>query len=172
MRSYIITYSSLTGNTKIIAEAIKEALGETTCVYCGDIEGVKDCNAEVLFVGFWVNKGSCTNDVKEYLQSLENKKIALFGTAGFGGSKKYYETILENVKSNISKSNEIIGSFMCQGKMSENVFIRYSKMLEEQPENIEILGMIHNYNNALSHPDENDVSEAKAFSVAFLATSC
>ena len=58
------------------------------------------------------------------LKSLKQQKVALFGTAGFGCSKSYFDTILEKVKSYIPKSNDIIGNFMCQGKMTENVLER------------------------------------------------
>ena len=161
--TYMIVYSSFTGNTKVIAKAIKDALGKESCTYYGEIEGSVNHDADIVFVGFCVHRGSCTDEVKHYLESLENKKIALFGTAGFGGSKSYFEGILEKVKSYIPESNHIIGSFMCQGKMTKNVLERYSKMLVEKPGDSEISGMINNYNNALSHPDDNDIEEAQVF---------
>ena len=166
--TYMIVYSSVTGNTKAIAEAIKNTLRKDSCTYCGEIEGSVDYDADILFVGFWVHKGSCTDEVKHYLESLEHQEVALFGTAGFGGSKSYFDTILEKVKSYIPKSNDIIGNFMCQGKMTENVLERYSKMLEEKPGNNEILDMINNYNKALSHPNKNDVKEVQIFAKSIL----
>ena len=165
----MIVYSSFTGNTKTIAEAINNALGKNSCTYFGEIDGSVDYDAAILFVGFCVHKGSCTDDIKYYLESLENQKIALFGTAGFGGSKRYFETILEKAKSYIPKSNDIIGSFMCQGKMAENVFERYYKMLEDKPENSELLDKIDNYNKALSHPDENDLEGVQIFAKKILS---
>jgi flavodoxin len=167
--NYKIVYFSLTGNTKIIAEAIKDALKKNSCTYCGEIKGSVNHDADILFVGFYVHKSSCPDEIKHYLESLENQKIALFGTAGFGGSKSYFESTLENVKSYIPKSNVIIGNFMCQGKMPENVLERYSKILEGKPGNSEILKMINNYNNALSHPDENDIDEVQIFAKKILS---
>lgn len=90
---YIIVYSSITGNTKIIADAIQDVLDESTCVYFGKTDEVPSQDAEVIFVGFWVLKGSCTDEIKKYLATLENKKIFLFGTAGFGGSEDYFPKI-------------------------------------------------------------------------------
>ena len=58
---------------------------------------------------------------KKFLLSLENKKIAYFGTAGFGGSNEYYIKLFNRVKSYIKKSNKIIGYFYCQGKMPEKI---------------------------------------------------
>lgn len=33
-----------------------------------------------------------------YLHQLENKKVFLFGTVGFGGESSYFDQILERVK--------------------------------------------------------------------------
>lgn len=158
---YMIVYSSVTGNTKIIANAIKDALDEKRCIYFGKPDKILTHDAEVIFVGFWVFKGSCTEEIKKYLGTLENRKIFLFGTAGFGESKTYFETILTEVKQYISESNVIIGSFMCQGKMPHNVLKRYQKLLDEQTEDSHILNMINNYEKALSHPNLKDVEAVK-----------
>ena len=158
---YMIVYSSGTGNTEIIAQAIKEELDESSCIYYGKPAGILEHDAEIIFVGFWVFIGTCTEEMKKYLGTLENKKIFLFGTAGWGGSAVYFEKILTDVKQYISTSNTIIDSFMCQGKMTHNVLERYEKKLEEQPEDPNTLSMIENYNNALPHPDVQDIEAVK-----------
>ena len=99
--------------------------------------------------------------IDSFLGTLENQKIFLFGTAGFGGSESYFESIITDVKQYISPSNIVVDSFMCQGKMSENVLERYQKILIEQPENKNTQDMIDNYNQALSHPDMHDVLAAQ-----------
>ena len=158
---YMIVYSSNTGNTEIIAEAIKDALNEKKCTYYGKPDGISTQDAEVIFIGFWVFRGSCPEEIKKYLRTLENKKIFLFGTAGFGGSETYFETILTDVKSYVSNSNIIKDSFMCQGKMPDRVLERYQSLLSEDPENSNAIDMIENYKSALSHPDTQDVENVK-----------
>lgn len=39
---------------------------------------------------------------------MEHKKIAYFGTAGFGGSKEYYQVLFERIKSIVPPSNETL----------------------------------------------------------------
>ncbi len=158
---YLIVYSSNTGNTEIIAQAIKAELDENSCVYYGKPAGVLTHDAEVIFVGFWVFLGSCTEEMKKYLGTLENKKIFLFGTAGWGGSAVYFEKILNDIKHYIHGSNTIVDSCMCQGKMTHNVLERYEKKLEEEPDNANTKSMIKNYNDALSHPDVQDIEAVK-----------
>lgn len=74
-----IIYKSLTGNTRQVAEAIRDALGGEEIVYFG--EPKPDIVADLYFVGSWTDKGSCDGTVGEYLKQLEGKKLAVFGTA-------------------------------------------------------------------------------------------
>ncbi|MDY0200882.1 MAG: flavodoxin family protein [Tenuifilaceae bacterium] len=161
--THMIVYSSVTGNTQVIAKAVKDALDENACIYYGKPDRALPQNASVIFVGFWVQGGTCSPEVKQYLKSLENKKIALFGTAGFGGTEDYFETILTEVKKQIPKSNEIVGSIMFQGKMPQNALKQYQKLLDANPNDGNVLNMIYNYNNALSHPDKQDIEATKRF---------
>ena len=88
---------------------------------------------------------------------LRDKKVFLFGTAGFGGSEAYFQKILEHVKQSVGPSNSVFGEYMCQGKMPQSVRDRYMKMKTqpEHPANIDAL--IENFDRALSHPDEDDL---------------
>ena len=91
------------------------------------------------------------------MKRLKNKKIFLFGTAGFGESEAYFQKVLDRVKESIDESNSIIGTYMCQGKMPLSVRQRYEKM-KEQPNPAPNLDMlIANFDRALTHPDEQDL---------------
>ena len=52
-----IVYSSNTGNTKIIAEAIKEELSNEDIVYFGKTEN--NIEADIYIVGSWTDRGKC-----------------------------------------------------------------------------------------------------------------
>ena len=90
---YSILYSSKTGNTKKLAEKIREVLPEENCDYFGT-EGAKALTSDILYIGFWTDIGSADPATLELLKSLKNKKIFLFGTAGFGGSEAYFQQVL------------------------------------------------------------------------------
>ena len=157
-----IIYSSNTGNTKIIAEAINEELQNENIVYFGNAtEEIPD--ADIYFIGSWTDKGSATEDIIEVLRKIKNKKIAYFGTAGFGGSEEYFKMLFERVKTNIDSSNEILGYFYCQGKMPMQVRARYEQMLDKTPEAPKIKLSIENFDKALSHPDDSDINDAKSW---------
>lgn len=185
-KGYSIVFSSRTGNTAELAEAVREALPEEACEYFGSVDGNGNCNdgcgcagdgdgdcngssfgsstgaipaSETLFVGFWTNQGVADQAAQKLLEQLRNRKIFLFGTAGFGGSEAYFQAILDKTKAFIDDSNTLIGTFMCQGKMPQSVRERYVKM-KEQPDHMPNLdAMIENFDKALSHPDADDLEK-------------
>lgn len=111
-----IVYSSVSGNTKKLAQQIEAVLG--TVDYTGR-PSEEALNSDVLYVGFWTAKFTCTPDITNFLEKLEGKKIFLFGTAGYDDTPEYFDGILNSVAAHLSPSNEVIGRFMCQGKVSE-----------------------------------------------------
>lgn len=88
--SYSIIFSSLTGNTRQLAETIRVVLPAEDCDYFGAPE-TAELHSEMLYVGFWTDKGNADSAALGLLSKLRNKKIFLFGTAGFGGSAAYVE---------------------------------------------------------------------------------
>ena len=135
---YSIIYSSRTGNTKLLAEAIRESLPADLCNHFGTDEAAL-----------------------ALLKRLKNKKIFLFGTAGFGESEAYFQKVLDRVKESIDESNSIIGTYMCQGKMPMAVRERYEKMKQQPNPAPNLDGLIRNFDRALAHPDDHDLEELK-----------
>lgn len=118
--------------------------------------------ADVIFVGFWCDKGSCSPAVQHFLQGLAGKRVFLFGTCGFGESDEYFAQILDRVRTYLPADAQYIGGAMCQGKMGMGVKRRYEGMLEKDPENAQARMLIDNWNKAQSHPNEDDFSRIAA----------
>lgn len=154
---YAVIYSSPTGNTQMLAQAIQDTV-QGECCYFGKPDTLLP-TVDVLFVGFWTDKGTCDESIQNFLQSLEHQNIFLFGTAGYGGSQDYFEGILSRVKTHINDTNHIVGSFMCQGKMPLGIRKRYETLAQSQPETF--LPMIENFDKALSHPSQDDLATLK-----------
>ena len=155
--TYSIVYSSKTGNTRMLAEALAAFLPEADRVYMGEpVPQARD--AERIYVGFWTDKGTCDPETAAFLAELTTQEVFLFGTAGFGGSADYFEKILAEVKQKLSPQVRLIGTYMCQGKMPQGVRHRYEAM-EEGPRRQMLLD---NFDQALSHPDEADLQHLKA----------
>ena len=160
--NYSIVYSSRTGNTKELAATIHKVLPPDSCLYYGTVDNVKDKLSKMIYIGFWTERGNADSLTIEFLKKLKNKKIFLFGTAGYGGSEDYFRNIINNVKKNIDSSNTLIGTFMCQGKMPLAVKERYENMAKQNNSSVDIDKLIRNFEKALSHPDITDLERLKA----------
>lgn len=155
--SYAIVYSSRTGNTAMLARAVREALPQEDCRYFG-APAPQALAADTVYVGFWTDKGTCDEPTARFLQSLTDQKVFFFGTAGFGGAPAYFQQILDRVKANLAPGVQVTGTYMCQGKMPQAVRDRYAAM-EESPRRT---AMLENFDQALSHPDQEDLARLQA----------
>lgn len=162
----LILYSSLTGNTKKIASSIYDAIqGEKEIKNISELvdNSINYENYDVIFLGYWVDKGLCDKNSKLVLENIHNKKIALFGTMGASTKGSYGASIMEKIESIVSKDNEILGSFICQGKIAEGLKAKYKEMLKLHPENEHIREQLNNHEESQSHPDEQEICEAGIF---------
>ena len=73
----MLIYFSQTGNTQLLAQAIKK-----------NVE-----NSDIIYIGFWTDKGNASKEALDYLKTLHHQKIFLFGTAGFGKSDNYFKKV-------------------------------------------------------------------------------
>lgn len=91
------------------------------------------------------------------------KKLVIFdsltGNTKMLADKTYYSKLLERVEKHIDKSNQIIGSFYCQGKMPLSVKERYISLIKANPEDKKLKVSLENFENALSHPNDEDLLE-------------
>lgn len=157
---YLVVYTSKTGNTEKIAAEIFEALPGMS----KDIQRVEEVrgNADLYFVGFWNDKGTCSGSIMEFLSSIHGKKVALFGTCGMGGSEEYFKQVSKRVEALIPDDDEFLGSFICTGRMPPQVLERY-KMMQERQDSPQLRRMIKAYEEGMLHPDEKDLEQAREF---------
>ena len=150
--SAAVVYSSLTGNTKMLAETIRKTLGEIS--YFGG-PAPEALAADRIYVGFWTDKGTCDEAAGAFLESLQGKEVFLFGTAGFGGDPAYFDKVLGRVKEHLDASVTVVGTYMCQGKMPQKVREKFEALKAQGVPDMD--ARIANFEKALSHPDDMDL---------------
>ena len=150
-----IIYDSLSGNTETLAKEIKSIKKNAYYEKVNDklIEELPEY--DIYYIGSPIIKGMCTDKIKRLLQKIENKKIFLFITTGYKG-EEYYELLTRRILEIIPKSNQILGISLCQGKMQDAVKERYIKLIQEHPEDKNLKVSLENFEQAKTHPDEND----------------
>ncbi len=155
MQSTLVTYHTLTGNTKKIAEAIHEALPEPKQI--NPIGEVADFTPfGLLFVGFPVMSHTVPYKAEVFLRAIPAKtRIALFCTHGSLNGSRLSQEALEYAQVLMAQA-EIIGTFSCRGKVSRQAM----EVLGKSPEHEAWADMAV---SAMTHPDESDLEDARAF---------
>ena len=164
---HLVIYSSETGNTENLANAIGESLTTNFDIAHVNI-APEPLNYDVIFVGYRINNGSIDKELKEYLQQVRGKKIFLFGTMGANPSSPYGGLIKKNIQNVFEQNNTIIGHFLCQGKISKQIMNKWFSILESNPNDLHAQKQVENYNNSINHPNENDILELRKLLVQSL----
>ena len=93
-----------------IHKKLRRKIFETLPGTSKDIQKVEEAGkeADVYFVGFWNDKGTCSGSIMDYLSDLHGRKVALFGTCGMGGSREYFDQVAHRVEALIPDDNEYL----------------------------------------------------------------
>ncbi len=153
MKSSIV-YVSGSGNTKKLAEQIQSIIGP--CEYVGKPDK-QALESDMLYVGFWTMKFTCPPVIQEFLKQLDHKKVFLFGTAGYDNTQEYFDRILDSAAAHLNGSSQIVGRFMCQGRVSEGK----KKMLAEADLE-KFQSMKEKLAQGEQHPDQGDFDQLAA----------
>ena len=70
---YSVVFSSKTGNTQQLANAITSLLPESDLIYFGP---PSECalQADRFYIGFWTDKGHCNAEIADFLKHLKGKE--------------------------------------------------------------------------------------------------
>jgi flavodoxin len=155
MKSILVTYYSVTGNTKLVAQAIHDALPEPKEIK--PIDEVADLSPySLLFVGFPVMSHSVPYKAEVFLRRIPvRSKVALFCTHGSLTGSSLAREALEYATVCCSQT-EIIGTFTCRGKVSHSAL----EALKKSPEHEAWAEMAA---SATTHPDAADLEDARSF---------
>ena len=158
MMKTAVIYASLTGNTRQVAERIAGAIGADMF----DVATEPDVSGyDALAVGYWVDKGTAAKPVAEFLPTVHGKKVFLFGTLGAEPDGEHADKCKANVKALVPDDNEVVGSFICQGRIDPKLIEMFKKMPA---------GNVHAYTErnavryaeAAHHPNEADFVAAES----------
>jgi len=168
MLKYLVAYASETGNTKMIAEEIYNAIPTDSKKLINVRQWNGDLKAQTYFIGYWVNRNTCSLEVIDFISSLHNKNVAFFGTCGLGNTESYYKKI-ENIGLTwLSSDNRFLGSYFCQGKMPVEIRQKYESCRGLCDKEL-LDKMIENYEEAKAHPNRQDLLRANVFTSDIIA---
>ncbi|WP_295236158.1 flavodoxin family protein [Veillonella sp.] len=165
----IVIYSSRTGNTKQVAEAILNVLPEgTPCVPVN--EAPADLTVyDVVFMGFWADQGNADKAAQAVIKRLDNEQVALFATLGVPPMLPHAKETMVAATALLSKGQTPVGTFMCQGKVDSKVIEMMYKMFPEGHPHGRSAERDERHRQGASHPDATDLANAAAFAKEVLA---
>jgi|UniRef100_UPI003FA2CA48 flavodoxin len=160
MMKTLIVYSSLTGNTKLVAEAIHEVFGPEAGLFPVET-APSPADYDFVAVGFWVDKGTADKKAQEFLKTIEGKPVALFATLGAYPDSEHAADSLKNAAAFLDASNQLVGTFICQGKIDPRLIEQFKKMPGDHPHAV-TPERLARYAEAAKHPDAGDLQAARA----------
>lgn len=159
----IVIYSSLTGNTKQVAEAIASVLPEgTPCVAMSELPS-DIASYNLVFAGFWVDKGTANKEARDILGTLHNPHIALFATAGVPPHMEHAKQSLVNAAACLPDGVVPVDTFICQGKVDPKVIEMMYKMFPKGHSHGQSADRDARHKQAAVHPNEDDCKAAMKF---------
>lgn len=168
MKKTVLIYSSLTGNTKKVGEAIFEILEGEKDIYSVEEFDIKTLDRyDRVILGFWVDKGVADSCIRKLIGNIENKDVAFFGTLGAEPNSDHGKKVYNRVAELCNKKNRLIGGFLSLGKISEKLVEKMGKFPLKliHPLTPERLARIENASN---HPNDEDFDNAKRYFMSIL----
>lgn len=160
----LIAYSSKTGNTRKLAEAVHLALPNADLCPMGSVPNLD--LYDVVFAGFWVDAGRANADAVKCLKRLSGKPTALFATLGAYPDSQHAEDSLKAAASVIPDGN-VVDGFICQGAIDPNM-IEWMEQLPPDDENAPSESRRQLWKDASTHPDEDDLQAVSDWAVHVL----
>jgi flavodoxin len=148
----LVVYSSQSGNTRKLAEAVFETLGGKKEIYpVADAPGAE--GYDLIFLGFWLKAGKPDPDSAEYLARVGNARLFLFATHGAAGGSEHAQNAMAAARS-LAADADLVGSFSCQGEV-------IPKMLEKAGSKPQPPVWLADAPDAVGHPDQKDIEALK-----------
>ena len=144
----LTAYSSITGNTKKIAEAINSRLSDDKTL-CTIEEAPDPGNFDLIFLGFWLMAGKPDPRSLDFLKRITNQKLFLFATHGAAIDSDHARSAMDLAIST-ADSAQVIGTFSCQGEVSPS-FLDKARAKDPQPVWIEDAA------DAVGRPNSSDI---------------
>ncbi|MDR2349015.1 MAG: flavodoxin family protein [Deltaproteobacteria bacterium] len=166
----LVVYSTLTGNTRKVAEALFKGLPEGSVL--ADLKDNPDPSGfDSVFVGFWVDKGKADAATLKFLENLKDKPTAIFFTLGAYPDSPHADSCAKETEELIVKNNNrYLGHYRCQGKVDPELVEKMKKMLPPDHPHAQMTPERQaRLDEASKHPDEADLEKALNFAKEVLA---
>ena len=146
----LVVYSSQSGNTRKLADAVFDFIDAEKEIYPVD-EAPDPSGYDSVAVGFWLKAGKPDPLSSEFLSKIKTQQLFLFATHGAAAGSAHAEGAMSHAR-NLVPEAKILGTFSCQGEVNPEVLERVSQKPEPPV-------WLKDAPLAEGHPDPNDMQE-------------
>lgn len=157
----LVTYSSRTGNTKLVAEAIHSVFPPDAQLH--PVESAPEPELfDYIAIGYWVDKGLPDELAKSFMSTVRNKRVGLFGTLGAWPDSDHARQCMEQaVQLMEANGNTVNCTFLCMGKVDPKLL----EMMQNMPGAADRHAMTPErkarLEEGMKHPDAGDLQRAR-----------
>lgn len=163
-----IIFSTITGNAyklaAVVAEVVPDHVGPYNIRYIND-EVIEKFDTFVL--SYWCNHGTADDDTIELIRRMRGKNLIVIGTLGVARDSKHASDVSARVEALASENNRLLGHYLCRGSIDLRRTAARLRIPEGEKGHLSA-ERFEKQKLSLGHPDETELSEAKAAVEAFL----
>jgi flavodoxin len=146
----LVVYSSQTGNTRKLADALYGAL-QCEKVIMPLSDNPDPADYDFIAVGFWLKGGEPESATKEFLSKIGKKEVFLFATHGSAKDSAHAQNAMKKAKDLLAEAR-VVGTYSCQGEVAQDV-MEAAAAKDPQPP------WFADAATAKGHPDDEDVRQ-------------
>lgn len=148
----LIVYASQSGNTKKLATAVYDSLEGEKELCAIDQAPSGDLAYDLVAVGFWLQAGKPDPKTEAFLKACRTTaKMFFFATHGAAKGSDHARGAMEYAVSLVNGAT-VIGTYSCQGEVNPKVLEKIKQKDAPPP-------WVHEADDAVGHPDDQDIAE-------------
>lgn len=116
-----ILYTSLTGCTEKLAQAIYDGLPTEEKSLHNLKDGIPAVDGDIVLLGYGSIGGGPIEEMQAFLRTVTGKAVGVFCTLGYYPDTAYGRQTLETAINLLKDRNQIIGSYLCNGRVAQTL---------------------------------------------------
>lgn len=114
-----VIYSSLTGCTKKVANGIFDGIHVEQKTIHDLKDGAPALDGDIILLGYWGISSNPNDEMKEFMKTVKGKAVGIFCTLGYYADSDHARKTVEAGLDLVKENNQIIGTFVCNGAVSQ-----------------------------------------------------
>lgn len=116
-----VIYSSLTGHIQKVANAIFNGINAEEKTIHNLKDGALVLDGDIILLGYWGISGNPNDEMKQFMQTIKGKAVGVFCTLGYYADSAHARDTVESGLNLVKNHNDVIGSFVCNGAVAQNL---------------------------------------------------